>query len=86
MRESSNVPYVKKYDENGNVSNPIKDIYKSEDSNRRTRRDADKTEKFYGESANHHLSVVQTGKYRRRKQIIHCKNGEKKTILHYDLQ
>jgi len=38
MRKSTNIPYVKRFDENGVLLNPIRGIYQSLDTNREQRR------------------------------------------------
>lgn len=38
MRNTTNIPYVKKYDANGRLINPIKGVYSSNGPNRRQRR------------------------------------------------
>ena len=85
-----NVPYVKQYDDNGVVTNPIVGSYKSEGKNRSERRKSLKKERFHGESNNHHLTVIQTAKYHRVRQVINCRDpktkeltGEKRVIEHY---
>ena len=87
-----NTPYVKRY-ENGKLMNPIVGKYSTGFSNRRQRRNerTDINNKpFHGNSKNFHLTVQgasDTGyyKYRRRRQIIHLKDGSCKTVEHYDL-
>jgi len=88
-----NKPYVKQYDKNGIVINPIIGSYVNEFNNRRVRREVINEKRFYGESKNHHLTVVKTMKYNRHKQIIYCRNpktgeytGERRIIEHYLLK
>lgn len=81
-----NTPYVKQYDHVGKLLNPIKGAYESPFPNRRSRREDTKKNRFYGESKNHHLTVMKTGKYLRHKQVIFCANGERRVIEHYLLQ
>ena len=69
-----NVPYVKKYDENGVVTNPIRGSYMSEGKNRAERRQELQKHRFHGESKNCHLTVVKTQKYKRVRQAIKCKD------------
>lgn len=83
MLESMNVPYVKKYDENGRVTNPIKGSLISEFPNRKERREELQKHRFYGESKNLHLTVKGAFKYLRLKQIEFTKQGQKKVIEHY---
>jgi len=84
-----NVSYVKQFDKNGVVTNPIIGSYISEGENRAERRKIKQKQRFYGESKNHHLTVIKTAKYKRVKQKIECKDkkgkltGEIKVIEHY---
>jgi len=67
-----NMPYVKEYDNDGILINPIRRSYISKDSNRRKRRMSKQKEKLYGA----------------RKQFIECKDkkgrdtGELRIIKH----
>jgi len=61
-----NLPYVKKYDKNGKVKNPIPTGYFHDEPNRRKRREPLQKEKHFG----------------KRPQIIHCKDGSLKRIYH----
>lgn len=83
MAEALNIPYVKKYDNNGQLINPIRGAYISEFSNRKQRREILNEPPFFGCSKNVHLSVVKTGKYLRVRQFVTDKNGDKKVIEHY---
>jgi hypothetical protein len=86
MQQSLNTTYVKKFDENGVLTNPIPSGYGHVGSNRKARRKYLQKDRFVGQSKNHHLTVVGTvGKYHRRTQFIHLSNGKVKTINHYDL-
>ena len=84
-----NIPYVKQFDENGVITNPIIGKYVNEYENRAERKKFKQKQRFYGESKNHHLTVVKSVKYRRVKQIIECKDkkgkltGEIRVIEHY---
>ena len=85
-----NQPYVKQFNENWQLINPIKGVYQHQFDNRSTRRKDMQKDKFYGESKNHHLSVTDTAKYKRHKQTIMCKDqetgiptGEIRVIEHY---
>jgi len=66
MEKGLNKPYVKRYDKNGNVKNTIKTGYFHNDLNRKQRRESLQKKKLYGS----------------RPQIIICKNGTRKRILH----
>ena len=78
-----NTPYVKQFNSDGEVINPIKKNYLSPEPNRRARRAHKNQAPFYGESKNYHLSVLASVKYRRLKQIEKDKNGNRKVIEHY---
>ena len=75
-----NTPYVKQYNELGQVANPIEKNYMSMDPNRKQRRQPLQKDRFHGESKNFHLTVTLMGRYRRVRQVIGSK-----TILHYVL-
>jgi hypothetical protein len=79
-----NSPYIKQYNENGEVVNHINEAYITNFPNRRERNK--KEPRFYGESKNHHLTIVKTAKFLRHKQIVKLKDGSTKTIHHYLLQ
>lgn len=79
-----NTPYIKHFDENGVLKNPIIGSYLNHFQNRRKRRQ--RPERFYGESKNHHLTVGESSKYLRVRQIERDENGKRKTIEHYLLQ
>lgn len=84
-----NVPFVKKFDENGNIINFPKGGVKNAFPNRKERRKKLKKVRFHGESKNNHLTVFNNHKFRRVKQSINLKNekgeftGETKIIEHY---
>ena len=76
-----NKPYVKQYNEKGEVINHIKGVYLHYEPNRAARRP--KKQRFYGESNNTHLTVVKTAKFLRFRQSEVDKNGKQKYIEHY---
>lgn len=78
-----NTPYVKVYDSNGNVSNPIVGSYPSLAPNRKQRRAIKQKNRFYGESKNYHLTCDGINSYARIKQYSINKEGNKKVVLHY---
>jgi len=86
-----NIPYVKKYDEQGILLNPIKGSYPNRFPNRIQRSKSHKKERFCGNGQNFHLSIVGGLKYFRREQVIILKDtngqpiGKEKRVLHYDL-
>jgi len=77
-----NVPYVKVYDKNGNVTNPIKDAYLSKLDNRKARRVFKNETRFIGNGKNYHLTVLKESKFFRFVQTIFMKTGIKR-INHY---
>jgi len=77
-----NQPYVKIYDENNFLTNPIIGSYQSPFANRRTRRA--RPTRFIGNNAGNSLTVRDTTAYHRCVQIINdTKNGGIKRIEHY---
>lgn len=80
----ANKPYIKQYDENGVLANPIIGSYSPTGPNRRQRNNDSKKKRFHGESKNFHLTVYHNMKFRRRRQVVFMKDGSKKTIEHYD--
>lgn len=78
-----NTPYVKKYDKNGNVTNPIKGGYFHDEQNRKQRRAKSPTHKFIGMGKNLPLTVVGHYKYLRSVQKERTKTGELNIIYHY---
>ena len=76
-----NQPYVKQYDNNGVLINPIKTAYVSEFPNREYRRRV--LPRFKKNSKGHHLTVNKMGKFQRNIQVITCKDGSVKRIMHY---
>lgn len=73
-----NTPYVKEYDKNGVLKNPIKSAYWSNFENRQQRRKKLQKQRFHGNGKNTPLTVVQTARFLRYRQII-----EGKEIEHY---
>lgn len=65
-----NVPYVKQFDSNGTLTNPIEKFYHNESPNRRQRRSGLKKQRFHGESSNLHLAVTPMGTYIKFRQNI----------------
>lgn len=78
-----NVPYVKEYDRNGQVSNPIRDILMSQFPNRKERRQIKQKQRFYGNGKNTHLTVKEAFRFLRLKQFEIDKTGKPKVIEHY---
>ena len=78
-----NIPYVKKFDNFGDLVNPIESGYFSSEPNRKQRREYMNRPRFHGESNNYHLTVFGGAKYKRVVQLELDKNGNKKRIEHY---
>ena len=77
-----NTPYIKQFNELGEIINPIEHSYMSEYSNRRERRHKDK--RFHGNTKTHvHLTVTGVAKFKRVMQIATTKLGIKHVIYHY---
>lgn len=76
-----NVPYVKKYDENMELSNPINGRYASPFPNRQARRP--KKNRFFNNSNSHQMTVSGSMRYRKSLQIEVDKEGNQKYIYHY---
>lgn len=81
-----NQPYIKEYNEAGEVINPIEGKYLTEfpSSTRSHRRN--KKERFAGNNKGWRLAVGQKFKYYKCIQVLECKNtGKTKRIEHYVL-
>ncbi|HPC09808.1 MAG TPA: hypothetical protein PLN85_01885 [archaeon] len=76
-----NKPYVKQYDNNGVLINPIETSYTSKFPNREYRRR--KLPRFTKNSKSYHLTINKMGKFHRNIQVITCKDGSVKRIMHY---
>lgn len=92
MQENINIPYVKQYDKEGELSNPIDGHYLTSGLNRENRRRPLQKDRFHGESKNHHLTLAgKNGKYFRFRQLVierdeDGKVTKRKSIDHYVLQ
>ncbi len=78
-----NTPYVKQYDDNGNVTNPITEKIETQFANRKSRREILQGKPLHGCGKNTPLTVLKTAKFLRRRQVITQKDGSLKTIEHY---
>lgn len=83
-----NVPYVKRFDENGNVTNPIVNYYVSPNRNRRDRRAGLQKNRFRGNKKHrdgkcNSMTVIGIDRYIRFMQVIPDGNGGVKNIYHY---
>lgn len=91
-----NIPYVKRYNENGELLNPIKagQLYVSPYSNRRARRETRDRKwggkkpgyRFMGCGKNFSLTINGHLKYARRIQEVSCKDGSIRRVEHNDLK
>lgn len=84
--ETTNTPYVKKFNELGQCTNPIKEVYTTGASDRKSRRSFLSKVRFFGNGKNIPLTVLYTSKYLRVRQYEKDKDGNKKIIEHYILQ
>ena len=76
-----NQPYVKEYDENGKLKNPIKKSYPQPFENRIKRRE--KEARFMHNRKGFNMVVHKTTAYHKQLQYVVDKEGKLKTILHY---
>jgi hypothetical protein len=79
-----NTPYVKEYDNMGNVKNPIPTGYFHNFPNRKERREPLYKPPFFGCGKNEPLTVIGIYKYLRYRQVLlDTKTKILKTIEHY---
>jgi len=88
MKEAMNKPYVKMYDENGAIINPIKGKLITRFEARKQRREYLQKERFVKNTKAYHLFIMEFSptsilKYRRFLQLEKDKDGKRKTIKHY---
>lgn len=90
METQVNKPYVKRYDEQGLLINPLKENYLHKYPNSNKRKSALRKERFFGNGKNIPLTVYPKGKFLRFRQEIVCVNpktkkptGEVRFIEHY---
>lgn len=90
-----NIPYVKQYNEEGVLTNPIKGFYPNQFPNRKARKEtrdrkwggSHPKERFMGNRKGISLSIVGALKYRRFIQwALDEKTGDIKRIEHYLLK
>lgn len=86
MTNQINTPYVKQFDSNGTLLNPITGKLTNNFPNRKQRRQIKQKNRFYGESKNVHLTCEGKYAFLRVKQHETDKEGSKKTIIHYLVQ
>lgn len=82
-----NIPYVKQYDADGVLTNPITTGITNPFPNRAERRAELTSKPFKGNKKGISLTVVNNGvgsiKYERVQQLISLGNGKFKTVNHY---
>lgn len=79
-----NIPYVKQYDANGEVTNPIRGLYPNRGPNRKTRRMGDG--RFMNNRKSAQIQVVPGRppvKYRKVLQRYYKKDGSIGIVKHY---
>jgi len=77
----TNQPYVKKYNANGEVVNPIVGSYIHQLPTRSEKRKG--PDRFISNGNNYHLTIFKGHKFRRFRQHILLKDGNIKNIEHY---
>lgn len=81
-----NTPYVKEYNEEGIVSNPIKEVYTTKGDNRRQRRAVKQKSRFFGNGKQARLVVHKNGRYKKVVQYVMDNDSDKiNRIEHYIL-
>lgn len=76
-----NQPYVKEYNENGELLNPIKKSYPQPFDNRKKRRETEG--RFMHNGARSNMVVHKIAAYHKQVQYVVDKDGKLKEILHY---
>ena len=76
-----NVPYVKEFDKNGSVENPIIGSYITSGENRRSRRM--KEARFQNNRKTYQLQVIGIRKFRKILQRFYRKDGTIGIVKHY---
>lgn len=76
-----NTPYVKQFDKNGTLLNPIKTKLLHDLPNRRQRRESLQKHRFFGNGKNIPLTVLNTGKYLRMIQTIVVRDKKTKEFV-----
>ena len=88
-----NTPYIKQYDTNGSLLNPIGDGYFSAFPSRRERRAHKNKPPLYGCGRNVPITYTPAGVYKRVRQVVKDakgniwlnKDGQRRVIEHYML-
>lgn len=78
-----NIPYVKNFDVNGILINPITQSYLNTHPNRKSRRSFKNRPRFIGNGKNFPLTCTGVHSYKRVLQTEFGKSGDKKHIYHY---
>ena len=81
MKTTVNKPYVKMYDKNGAVFNPIISIYIHHFPNRSQRRR--RPDRFIGNGKNFHITIFKEHRFKRHLQVVLLKDGTLRKIEHY---
>lgn len=86
MEPTINMPYVKEFDENGQLLNPIKGMFKTQGLNRKMRRE--KNTRFMNNKKSFPITILKTRKFIRKIQTIIFYNEsegvyETRKILHH---
>lgn len=79
-----NTPYIKRYNKDGEVTNPIMGARLHHEPNRRARRS--RPERFVNNRNTFHLTVTETLRYKRVVQEIALEDGSIKRVGHYVLR
>lgn len=78
---ATNQPYVKQFEENGILLNPINRIYQNQGRNRKQRRQ--KETRFMGNGKQFPLTIFGKHRFRRTIQLIIDAAGYKTRVKHY---
>ncbi len=81
-RAAKNVPYVKHYDKNGKLTNPIETGFFQYGPNRKARRAPLQKCRFAGNGNNTPILIIKTTKFYKVVQRYFNKKGEKVVINH----
>lgn len=82
-----NEPYVKQFDENGTLTNPINGVYQNEFPNRKERRGHKNRQRFISNKKGVSLTITKllnkVYKYKRVLQIVKHGDGSIQRVEHY---
>jgi len=82
MEKTTNTPYVKTYDKDGNLTNGFNESYFTIGKNRRQRRQ--KEQRFNNNRGNAQIVVLFNRRYKKILQVEQDLEGNKKYIYHYE--